>query len=43
MNRNPMHTLGLVAVPAILSFALAGGSPAAAQESPPPPNWSRSL
>ena len=43
MNRNPMHTLGLVTMPAILSFALAGSSPAAAQKTPPPPNLSRSL
>ena len=43
MNRNSMRILGRVAVPVILSFGLAGGSPAAAQETPPPPNWSRNL
>ena len=39
MNRNSMRTLGRVAVPVILSFGLAGGSPATAQETPPPPQF----
>ena len=37
MNRNPKSTLGLVAASIILSFALASGGPATAQETPPPP------
>ena len=37
MNRHSMHALGRVGVPVILSFGLAGGSPATAQETPPPP------
>ena len=37
MNRNSMRILGRVAVPVILSFGLAGGSPAVAQQNPPPP------
>ena len=37
MNRHSMHALGRVGVPMILSFGLAGGSPATAQETPPPP------
>ena len=37
MNRHSMHALGRVGVPVILSIGLAGGSPAAAQETPPPP------
>jgi len=36
MNRNSMRILGRVAVPVILSFGLAGGSPAVAQQNPPP-------
>ena len=43
MNRNSMRILGRVAVPVILSFGLAGGSPATAQKTPPPPNLSRNL
>ena len=43
MNRHSMHALGRVGVPVILSFGLAGGSPATAQETPPPPNWSLNL
>ena len=43
MNRNSMRTLGRVGVPVILSFGLASGSPATAQETPPPPNWSLNL
>ena len=41
MNRNPKRTLGLVAVSIILSFALVGGGPAPAQQTPPPPRPSR--
>ena len=43
MNRHSTHALGRVGVPVILSFGLAGGSPATAQETPPPPNWSLNL
>jgi len=43
MNRHSMRTLGRVAVPVVLSFGLAGGRPAPAQQNPPPPNLSRSL
>ena len=43
MNRDSMSTLGRVGLPVILSFGLAGGIPAAAQKTPPPPNLSRSL
>ena len=43
MNRSSMRTLGRVAVPVILSFGLADGSPATAQKTPPPPNLSRNL
>ena len=43
MNRHSMHALGRVGVPVILSFGLAGGSLATAQETPPPPNWSLNL
>lgn len=36
--RNPMRTFRLVTVPVILSCTLAGGDPATAQETPPPPS-----
>ena len=43
MNRHSMRALGQVGVAVVLSFGLAGGIPATPQETPPPPNLSRSL